>query len=432
MTDRLLPQSPDAERGVLSSFLLSPLAVGALCAEKRVTAQHFAHAPHDDIFRALMELWLSQSQIDFITLTQHLRDASILDRCGGAVFVTELFTYLPTAANVGNYLEILEEKRQLREIITRCTSYVTRAFGAQDEVGSILADATSGLGEIGVNPREEVKPWKSHIIEKLERMETGDPRDDVLVTGIKVLDEHSPLRLGSMPLISGEAKAGKSILAIAISANVAAAGHGIIYFSLEDPARKIVDRFFANVSQVPTVRHYMENMQEGDMPRFKRACEELKKWRFVLRCDVQDLSGIVAVTRQTKAQMPELALCVVDYAQLVRGGRQKGDSRETEVASVSRALRLLSIELNIATLVLCQLNKDGDTRESTSLEKDMTAMWKISVPDDETAHNKRFITIPRQRDGESGVGRAVAFFGAQSRIENLVEVEEPPQPKKKK
>src|SRR3954469_10737982 len=77
---RLLPQAPDAERGVLSSFLLAPKEIGALCHEKAITHAHFHLPAHAQIYSTLCNLWVSDQSIDFITLTQVLRDRGQLDQ----------------------------------------------------------------------------------------------------------------------------------------------------------------------------------------------------------------------------------------------------------------------------------------------------------------------------------------------------------------
>ena len=137
---RLLPQSPDAEQGVLSSLLLAPREVGGLCAEKQIKAEHFHLPAHAQIYATLLELWDANKPIDFITLTQVLRDRNQLDQVGGAAFITQLFTFLPTAANAAYYLDILQEKFTLREIIKVCTEYAARSYDEQDDVPNLLND----------------------------------------------------------------------------------------------------------------------------------------------------------------------------------------------------------------------------------------------------------------------------------------------------
>lgn len=423
MTDRILPQSQDAERGLLASFLLAPLPVGALCAEKRVTASHF-HAPaHAEIFSNLTSMWTDNSPIDFITLTQRLRDRSVLDACGGAAFVTELFTFLPTAANSTYYLEIVEDKRILREIIKSCHENSTRAYEATIEVRALLDSLLAQVAAIAAPASNRTMTLRRALTDKLDRMQNGEPASAYVWTGLSKLDRESPMRLGDMPLISGERKSGKSILALSISRYVAREVGPVIYFSLEDPIAKLTDRLVAAESAIPMARDRMEDLNEDDMQRLTRAIGVLKNIPLIIRDDCYDLTAIMAVARQQKAQMPDLKLIVVDYGQLVRVTVAKGANREQEMAAASRGLRLLSMELSVAVIVLVQLNKEGDTRESKAWEQDCTAMWKlVTLPEDDAERNAiRILTVPFQRNGESGIGFRVAFLGHIARIETAAE-----------
>ena len=142
---RLLPQSPDAEKGVLCSFLLVPRDVGGYCAEKQITPDHFHIPAHAELYKVLIELWDAGKSIDFIILTELLRDRQRLDQVGGAAFVTELFTFLPTAANVAYYVDIVLEKHTLREIIKVCTEYAARSYDEQDSVPTLLDDVEAKI-----------------------------------------------------------------------------------------------------------------------------------------------------------------------------------------------------------------------------------------------------------------------------------------------
>ena len=147
---RLLPQSPDAEQGVLASFLLAPREIGGLCAEKAIRAEHFHIPAHASIYSVLLELWDANKPIDFITLTQVLRDRGQLDQVGGAAFVTNLFTFLPTAANAAYYAEIVQEKFTLREIIRTCTEYAARSYDEQDDVQNLMDEVEVDIEQRGL------------------------------------------------------------------------------------------------------------------------------------------------------------------------------------------------------------------------------------------------------------------------------------------
>jgi len=107
---------------------------------------------------------------------------------------------------------------------------------------------------------------------------------------------------------------------------------------------------------------------------------------------------------------------VVDHAQLVRASGI--ETRREEVEKVSRELRLLAMELHVPLLLLCQLNKEGETRETKALEMDATAMWRIDRTSN-VENGERRLVIPWQRNGESGIAANVAFNGSLARVENL-------------
>lgn len=424
---RLLPQSADAEQGVLGSLLLSPRDVLIICGERGLTHEHFHIPAHADIFRVCNGFADKHRALDVITLTEELRAQKLLDQCGGPAFITDLFTSLPTAANASFYIEILEDKHRLREMIRAATECTARAYEADADGNDLLATLADTLARIaGASQRGTTKSLKTLLQEKIARMEDGEPDADRIPTGISKLDQESPLRLGDMPLISGERKAGKSILALSIARNVVLEDVPTLYFSLEDRTAKVIDRLFAAESQIPMANHHAASMKEGDFTKATHAVNRLAAKQLFIRDDVYDLTAIVAVSRQMKAKHPTMALIVVDYAQLVRVRLAKGSNREQEVAAISRALRMLSMELNVAVVVLCQLNKEGETRESKALEQDCTAMWKVVVPDakcegyekgDENC--KRLILIPFQRNGDSGIAFPVSFRGHIARIDNL-------------
>jgi replicative DNA helicase len=138
---RAPPHSVDAEQGVLGSMLLSPRQAIAECVEK-ISEQYFHIPAHQTIYSVLVELWNAGQAIDLITFTQVLRDRHLLESVGGAAFVTNLFTFVPTAANIEYYLEIVRDKYILREIISAATDSVRRAYEEQDEVGSLLDEVS--------------------------------------------------------------------------------------------------------------------------------------------------------------------------------------------------------------------------------------------------------------------------------------------------
>lgn len=417
---RLMPASEIGERGTICSFLLAPKEVGALCAERGVTHATFHNPAFGLIFSTLMGLWNEGDPIDVVTLTQTLANRNLLEQVGGAALISELFTYLPTATNITHYVEILQDMHLLRQVITTCVTYASRGYDEQDDPKGLLQELAQEIAAIAGAGVTTVKSFKESLMEKVDRMQERAADADEIPTGLEKLDQHSPLRRGDMPLIAGERKAGKSILAITIASNAIREDFSCLYFSLEDRTSKVIDRIFANESRIAMIRHHADSMNENEMAKAMAAITSLCSRKMQIRDDLFDLTQIVAATRQQKTKWPDLGLIVVDYAQLVRAPQGKGSTREREVATVSRTLRLLAMETNAAVLLLSQLNTNGEARESKSLEQDATAAWMVNKPKDEDEWNsKREISVPWQRNGDSGIRFTVAFHGHLARMENL-------------
>src|SRR6266436_1940574 len=108
--DRQVPQSDEAERGLLGSIMLLPERTLEFCVDRGVTPAHCFAPIHAMIFSALVRMAEAKKAIDLITLTQFLRDDGQLEQVGGVSYVTSLFTFVPTAANAEFYIDIVREK----------------------------------------------------------------------------------------------------------------------------------------------------------------------------------------------------------------------------------------------------------------------------------------------------------------------------------
>src|SRR5438477_9743690 len=168
---RTLPHSTEAEQGVLGSMLISPREIIAECVEK-INEEYFYVPAHQTIYVVLVELWNAGQAIDLITFTQVLRDRNLLDSVGGAAFVTNLFTFVPTAANVQYYLDIFRDKYILRSIIAAATESVRRAYEEQDEVGNLLDEVEQKIFAVGEDRfKGQMLSMKDQVMEAIESIE---------------------------------------------------------------------------------------------------------------------------------------------------------------------------------------------------------------------------------------------------------------------
>src|SRR5918996_3732563 len=164
---RTPPHSVEAEQGVLGSMLISPREAIAECVEK-INEEYFYVPAHRTIYDVLVDLWNAGQAIDLITFTQVLRDRNLLDSVGGASFVTNLFAFVPTAANVGYYLEIVRDKYILREIISACTEGARRSYEEQDEVDNLLDEVEQKIYAVGEDRfKDEIFSMKDQVMDAI-------------------------------------------------------------------------------------------------------------------------------------------------------------------------------------------------------------------------------------------------------------------------
>lgn len=422
---RLLPQAPDAERGVLSSFLLAPREIGGLCAERKLSPGHFHLPAHATVYAVLVELWSLERPIDFITLTQLLRDRGQLDQVGGAASVTELFTFLPTAANAGYYVEILEEKFYLREIIKVCTEYAARSYDEQDQVPEIMAEVQAKIAALGTRETVRIPTMKENIMEANDSlMERTFDGAGIIRTGLLAIDkECGPLERGSLMVIGGQTKSGKSILAGQIALNIALSGKPALFISLEMSERELTLRLLSSMARVNT--RLVRDWSEAEHGRFTVASTTLLKVPLAIITRRYRLSEIVATCQSFAARPGEpLAVIVLDYAQLTEGVRKgREDRRQQEIAEISRTCKRLAGKLNVLFVLLTQLNDDGRTREGRDIENDANLMVEVGY-NRETG--ERGVKVVLARSAPSGQRLKLRIIPEHTRVDDDADMDVEP------
>ncbi len=427
----MLPQAPDAERGVLSSFLLVPRDVGGLCAEKQIEAKHFHIPAHGTIYAHLMEMWDKNRPIDFITLTQELRDRQLIDQVGGAAFVTELFTFLPTAANAGYYIEILQEKYTLREMIRVCTEYGGRGYDEQDDVPNLLDALEQKVFAIAQDRFKDrmlgMKPMVMAAIHSIQELYDRKGSITGLETGFSELDKMTDgLHGAEMIVIAARPSMGKTALAMNIAEHVAVElKKAVAVFSLEMNSQQLVQRLLCSRAKVDLAKVRDGFLSEQNFRSMQVAGGQLAESKMF----IDDTSGLSILELRAKARrlksQHDIAAIFVDYLQLLRSTSKRAqDNRQLEIAEISGGLKALAKELNIPVVVLAQLNRNpesrsgdakgrprlGDLRESGSIEQDADVVGLLvreeyyadSDDDKKESEGKATLIIAKQRNGPVG------------------------------
>jgi replicative DNA helicase len=427
----LLPQDADAEQGVLSSILLAPKEIAGHCVEKGIRKDHFHIPAHSSIYEVLLEMYDQRQPIDIITLTAILRDRKLLDQVGGPAFITDLFTFLPTAANATYYLDILEEKYTLREIIRVCTEYAARCYDEQGEVTTLLDEVETRVLAISEERyKDKTASMKEQVmaaIHAIEELYANRGGLTGLSTGFASLDKMTDgLHRAEMFVIAARPSMGKTALAMNIAEHVAIElKMPVAVFSLEMSSSQLVQRLLCSRARVDLGNVRNGLLSERDFPSLTTAASKLAESKIF----IDDTAGLSILELRAKARRLKsqhgIEAIFIDYLQLLRStSRRAQDNRQIEIAEISSGLKALAKELNIPIVVLAQLNRNpeqrsgdskgrprlSDLRESGSIEQDadivgLLVREEYYADNDEekkASEGKATLIIAKQRNGPVG------------------------------
>jgi replicative DNA helicase len=441
---RSLPYSEDAEKGVLCSLLLSPREVSDLCT-LRLKPDAFYGPAHKIIYELVIEFSDKSKPIDFITLKQSLKDRGFLEEIGGPEFLNELYTFVPTAANAGYYVDIVREKYLLRRLILACNSLATRCYDDQENVEPLLDDAERQIFEItGDHVKLDVVPTKELVMAAIEQIEkVYENRGSVtgLPTGFTEFDHMtSGLHQAEMIVIAARPSMGKTALAMNIAEHVALVeNRPVAVFSLEMSSQQLVQRLLCSRAKVNLQRVRNGFLSERDFPSLTAAASQLAAAKLF----IDDSPGLSIAELRAKARRlvasHQVQLLVIDYLQLLRStSRRAQDNRQIEISEISAGIKSLAKELNIPIIVVAQLNrqpdaraKEGgrprlsDLRESGSIEQDADVVGLLVRSEyyetDEEAKQEKVgeaeLIIAKQRNGPTG-DVPLTFLKEYTRFEN--------------
>jgi replicative DNA helicase len=424
---RTPPHSVEAEQGVLGSMLLSPRQAIGECVEK-INEQYFYVPAHQTIYSVLVDLWNAGQAIDLITFTQILRDRNLLESVGGAAFVTSLFTFVPTAANLEYYLEIVRDKYILRQIISAATESVRRAYEEQDEVNNLLDEVEQRIFAVGDDRfKGQLLSMKDQVMEAIEAIEKLYERKGGITgisSGFIEFDRMtSGLHPSEMIVIAARPSMGKTALAMNIAEHVAINEKlPVGVFSLEMSSQQLVQRLLCSRARVNLQKVRDGFLGERDFPSLTAAASQLAEAKIFIDDSASlTILELRAKARRLKAQQ-DVRLIIVDYLQLLRStSRRAQDNRQLEISEISAGLKGLAKELKIPIIVVAQLNRQpeqrtggkprlSDLRESGSIEQDADLVGLLVRPEiyeeDEEARAEKSgeaeLIIAKKRNGPVG------------------------------
>jgi replicative DNA helicase len=441
--DRTLPHNLEAEKSVLGAILINNDAFNH--AAELIDSRDFFRDAHRRIFDKMVALSERGDAIDLVTLKEELQRASELEQVGGPAYITSLADGVPRTANVEHYARIIKEKATLRNLIHSANRILSTAYEAEQDADLILDSAEKAIFEIaedrireGFVPLRDLVQSSFATIEKLQQhkgMVTGVP------TGFVDLDEMtSGLQPSDLVLVAARPSMGKTSFVLNVAQHVGIHTDMTVgFFSLEMSKEQLFMRMLTSEARIDAHRFRSGYLSEKDYGRLSHALGTLAEARVF----IDDTASIGVLEMRAKARRLQaehgLNLLIIDYIQLMQG-RGRFESRQQELASISRSLKGLAKELNVPIVALSQLSRAPETRsdhrpqlsdlrESGALEQDADVVMFIFREDqyrtsegqpNQDAAGIAEIIIGKQRNGPTGVAK-LAFIKEHTRFENLAQ-----------
>ncbi|OHB57207.1 MAG: replicative DNA helicase [Planctomycetes bacterium GWF2_42_9] len=439
-----MPESLEAEAAVLGSMILDPQCIGLVV--QKVSAPSFYRFEHQMIFDAIVSLWNKKSDtFDLLLLRDELKNRKHLDEVGGPEYLVRVAESVPSAANVEHYVQIVQDKQMMRELINAASEVLTEAL---EDSGDIAEKLDRAEQKIFTVTEKKVTSSAASMKELLtETFEAIDKRQGHHITGLPTgfaeLDDLTcGLQNGEMIIIAGRPSMGKTSFAMNIAEHIGADNNlPVAIFSLEMGRQQLAERMLCSRGMIDSqlVRKGMVN--DSQYQELVHAASELSEKPIY----VDDSPGITPLELRGKARRLRsrfgIKAVFIDYLQLMTMGGSV-ESRQQEVSEISRYLKALARELEMPVVVLSQLNRategrDGhrprmsDLRESGSIEQDADVIMLLhredyyhrGEPDYEETSSAEVI-IAKQRNGPTDTVE-LSFNGSHTRFGNKARVKEP-------
>ena len=436
---RIPPHSVEAEQSVLGSILLDKEAM--ISVSETLVPEDFYKEAHKVIYESMLKLYNSQSEIDLITLTDELRDQGYLDDIGGIAYITSLSTVVPTTSTIKYYVNIVKEKSISRQLISAANDIINLGYDGSAKVEDVLENAEKKIFDISQErATNDFQPINQVISEALSMLEKlYEEKNDVtgLTTGFRDLNKKiNGLQRSDLLLIAARPAMGKTAFALNLVQNAALKGDAsVAVFSLEMSKEQLVQRMIASQSTVELKKIKTGTLADNDWPRITDGMAILSG----AKIHIDDTPGIKISELRSKCRKLKiekgLDLVLIDYLQLMEGEGQN-ESRQQEIAKISRSLKILAKELDCPVVALSQLSRApeqradhrpmlSDLRESGSIEQDADIVMflyrdEYYNPDTEKK-NIGEVIVAKNRHGETGTVELVWFGGIQKFADKMIE-----------
>ena len=318
--------------------------------EGDLSEELFYYDNHKDIFRAIMYLYKQDKPLTKAGVSERLNQLDLLDEVGGKQYIDNLEDEIPNKYFLAPYIGELKELAYKRMVVESAQKLIEGTESGEDintlldkferatEAPEVSQDNNS-LGDIMANIFDELE--SGTVIDKVK---TGIPIIDKCTNGI------APSELVTIGAKSG---VGKSALAVRIAINMFKAGKKVLIVSREMSKKQVAERILLSHSGVTKEQYENRDFNDEQWVRIVETMEAFSGDGIIIDDKISTIQDIKQAVRRTKPDV-----LIVDYVQLLTPSNPR-DSRERQVAEISRELKKMTSDFDMVVIQLTQLAEKG-------------------------------------------------------------------------
>lgn len=371
------------------------------------------------IVRAILELKKEKKEISMLTIqskikANHKQVIEYISNLGNNIYGVNSDT-------VFNKLKDMTKKRKLFNIAKE----ILKDIEQQEDIELYIQNCINKINNLSKEEEKE-KTFLEQIVDTSTEIEKNyNKRNDYsLYTGIYDLDDLTcGLHNKELTIIGARPGVGKTTLTLQIAENVAKKNKNVVFISLEMAETQLIQKLIAKETNINTYRMKKGTLEDKDFEKIANIIPQITELKLNINTKIRNIQQLEVYAKKMKNKN-KLDLLIIDYIQLLKS-KDKFNSREQEVADISRRLKLLTLELDIPIIALCQLNRNAnekeptlaDLRESGSLEQDADNIIFIYKENEESTET--ILKLAKQRAGSTGKVK-VLFNKATSEFKNII------------
>ena len=417
---RARPNNVEAEQNVLGALLIDDKMADEIMPVLR--EDDFFVSQNRIIYSAMRELNEQSKPIDTVSVADKLEVQGKLDEVGSIDYLNSLAMGVVSSANAKYYAEIIKRDSLTRQVIGAGNDILEFAYSCEDGADA-LGRAEQLIFKIGEDKGDKglvkADDALTQAFKNISDAQSGNTPTNLIFTGFTALDRKTKgLKPGNFVILAARPGVGKTALALNIAVNCLLKDKTVAVFNMEMTGPELVKRMLAHLSGVTFEEMDVRGQLSDDAVAkiYKAYTTLLSKKLFIDDYSMNRPSDILSKCRRLKREQG-LDLVIVDYLQLMEADSKgrASESRQNDVSTMSRQLKVFAKELGVPILALSQMSrgaeKEGrvpqlsDLRDSGAIEQDADMVMFLHDPskvDENLPKDEILLLIRKNRSGSIG------------------------------